>query len=64
MYVFMVSVFLCLLLGRESHNLWLGTVHAVQPTFTPESRHRFHFHHQPYCLGSITHTMQVNNNIT
>ena len=38
--------------GRESHNLWLGTVCAVQPTFTPESRHRFHFHRQPYCLGS------------
>jgi len=41
-------------LGRESHNLWLGTVHAVQPTFTPENRHRFHFHRQPYCLGIIT----------
>ena len=40
-------------LGRESHNLWLGTVHAVQPTFTPESRHRFHFHRQPYCLGVL-----------
>jgi len=22
-------------------------------TFTPESRHRFHFHHQPYWLGSV-----------
>lgn len=40
-------------LGRESHNLWLGTVHAAQPTFTPESRHLFHFHRQPYCLGNI-----------
>ena len=39
--------------GRESHNRWLGTVHAVQPTFNSESRHRFHFHRQPYCLGSI-----------
>ena len=38
-------------LGRAGHNRWLGTVHAVQPTFTPESRHLFHFHHQPYCLG-------------
>ena len=38
-------------LGRESHNLWLGTVHAVQPTLTPESRHLIRFHHQPYCLG-------------
>ena len=40
-------------LGRESHHRWLGTVHAAQPTFTPESRHRFHFHHQPYCLGIV-----------
>ena len=52
MYVFMVSVFLFIrCLGRESHNLWLGTVYAVQPTFTPESRHLIRFHHQPYCLG-------------
>jgi hypothetical protein len=38
-------------LGRESHNLWLGTVCAVQPTFTPETRHRFCFHLQPSHLG-------------
>jgi len=38
-------------LGRESHNRWLGTVHAVQPAFTPESRHRFRFHRQPCWLG-------------
>ena len=44
-------------LGRESHNLWLGTVHAVQPTFTPESRHPIRFHRQPYCLGHIEHHM-------
>ena len=57
MYVFMVFAFrfhCCL--GRESHNLWLGNpLHGSQPTFTPESRHRFHFHRQPYCLG-ITRT--------
>jgi len=38
-------------LGRAAHNLWLGTVHAVQPTFNSESRHLIHFHRQPYCLG-------------
>jgi hypothetical protein len=52
MYVFVVSVFPFIrCLGRESHNRWLGTVHAVQPTFAPENRHRFHSHRQPYCLG-------------
>jgi len=39
--------------GRAGHNRWLGTVHAVQPTFNSESRHRFHFHRQPYCLGCL-----------
>lgn len=39
------SIPLCL--GREFHNLWLGTVHAAQPTFTPESRHRFRFQRKP-----------------
>jgi hypothetical protein len=36
--------------GRASHHRWLGTAHAVQPTFVSESRHRFHFHRQPYCV--------------
>ena len=49
-------------LGRESHNWWLGTVHAVQPTFTPESRHRFHFHRQPYCLGIIERHENISAN--
>jgi hypothetical protein len=34
--------------GLALYKLWLGTVYAVQPTFTPENRHRFHFHRQPY----------------
>jgi hypothetical protein len=35
--------------------LWLGNpLHGSQPTFTPESRHRFHFHRQPYCLDVYT----------
>src|ERR1039457_985807 len=38
-------------LGLESHNWWLGTAHAAQPTLTPESRHLICFHRQPYCLG-------------
>ena len=40
-------------LGRAGHNRWLGTVHAVQPTFNSESRQLFHFHRQPYWLGGI-----------
>ena len=35
-------------LGRESHNLWLGTARAVQPTLIPESRHRFRPQRKPY----------------
>ena len=35
-------------LGRKSHNLWLGSAHAAQPTLTPESRHRFDLHQKPY----------------
>ncbi len=49
-------------LGRESHNLWLGTVHAVQPTFNSESRHPICFHHQPYCLGGRRHENYHNQN--
>ena len=40
-------------LGRESHNLWPGTVQVAQPTFTPERRHLVCFHHQPCCLDGI-----------
>jgi hypothetical protein len=40
-------------LGRESHNWWLGNPsYGSQPTLS-ESRHLFHFHRQPYCLGVI-----------
>src|SRR5688572_6897555 len=34
--------------------MWLGAVPTVQPTFTPESRHRFAFNRKPYSLGVIT----------
>ena len=40
-------------LGRESHKLWLGTVHTVQSTFVSKGRHLIRFHSQPYCLGGI-----------
>ena len=47
-------------LGRESHNWWLGTPRAVQPTFTPESRHRFRFHRKRYCLDHIARHLSMN----
>ncbi len=50
-YVSLHGVFFSVIhccLGRESHNLWLGTAHAAQPTLTPESRHRFRPQRKPY----------------
>jgi hypothetical protein len=29
-------------LERESHNLWLGSILTAQPTLTPESRQLFY----------------------
>lgn len=51
-------------LGRESHNLWLGTVCAAQPTFNSESRHLIHFHRQPYCLGGSERMTQDSQTIS
>lgn len=43
-------------LVRGFHHLWLGAARAAQPTFPPESRHRFRFHRKPYCLGVMSTT--------
>jgi hypothetical protein len=42
-------------LGRESHNLWLGSPSDGSQSNLWESEHLYHFHRQPYCLGGITH---------